>query len=106
MILGAEIGMFIMGVIALVKGKLTLTKNKVVEGTAARLLAIVLMMPIPVAFTVGLIWGIAINVGNAGGGIQQPGFGSLVAMELGIVVVCAAIVYGVGLSLAPAPPPE
>src|SRR5271155_4899651 len=40
MILGAEIGLPVMAIITLVRGKLVLTKNRVVYGTPARLLAL------------------------------------------------------------------
>ena len=38
MILGAEIGLLIVGIMALVKGRLPLTKRRVVHGLPARLL--------------------------------------------------------------------
>ena len=49
MILGMEIGLAIFGLIALVKGKMTVSKNKVVVGAAARLLGLLALTPLPAA---------------------------------------------------------
>jgi hypothetical protein len=59
MILGAEIGMLIVGIMALVQGRLPLTKTREVRGLPARLLAIVALLPLPLSFVGGLLLGIA-----------------------------------------------
>ena len=49
MVLGAEIGMLIMGFMALFKGKLTLSKTKVLYDARARVVGIFGLLPIPVS---------------------------------------------------------
>lgn len=106
MILGAEIGLIVMGIIALVKGKLTLSKTRVVYGTPARMLAIIAFLPIPLS----IVGGLAIGVFYASQGkpvtpesLRVPA----ILMELGVLVVCIVAMYAIGWSLAgPAEPPK
>src|SRR5262245_47678776 len=62
MILGAEIALLVMGLYALFAGKLTLTKQKVVRGTPARLLGILCLLPIPLSLLVGIVLGVGLAV--------------------------------------------
>jgi hypothetical protein len=98
--------MFIAGLMALIKGKLTLSKTKIVEGTAARLLGILLMLPIPTALAVGVIWGILLNANNVTGVPIQPPQGQVVAAEVGILALYGISTYVIGFLVAsePAPP--
>jgi len=102
MILGIEIVLLIVGLCALVTGKLTLGKNRVVHGPAARLLGLVAVIPIPLAFLGGLFAGAAMS-----GGGQNPLDSSsrwiFTAIEAVLVLVCLIVVFGVG-SLIAAPP--
>jgi hypothetical protein len=59
MILGLEIAMLIMGILAIVRGKVSLTKTLVVEGTAARIVGVIMILPLPLVFGVVILWGIA-----------------------------------------------
>jgi hypothetical protein len=49
--------MLIFGLIALVKGKFSLTRTKTVEGVPARIVGLMLMMPLPAALMAGLAMG-------------------------------------------------
>ena len=50
MILGIEIALVIIGLLALVRGRMTVTASRVVEGIPARLLGLLALTPIPIAF--------------------------------------------------------
>jgi hypothetical protein len=69
MILGMEIAMFVIGIMALVRGKLKLGKNKEVTGTPARLLGLIGFVPIPLAIVLNIV---AIVVLVAGGHRVDP----------------------------------
>jgi len=56
MILGLYIGLAIMGVLALVRGRMQISKTKVVVGIPARLLGLLGLTPLPLAVVVGLIY--------------------------------------------------
>jgi phage FluMu protein Com len=101
MILGAEIGLIIFGIYAMVTGKLTLTKTHIVRGTAARLIAVIALLPLPlslaVIFTAGIL---AVNRGA----ILDPNDSSArlkySLIEAGIVVGCLIAVYAIGWPVA------
>jgi uncharacterized membrane protein len=63
MICGLEIGMLIGGIIALVLGKIRLTKMVVVEGALARVAGLVMVLPIPLAFAANVCLA-GTNAGN------------------------------------------
>jgi len=52
-----DIIMLIFGIIALVRGRFLLTRAKEVRGLPARIIGIVLMIPLPLSFVVGLALG-------------------------------------------------
>src|SRR5215217_4150589 len=52
MILGIEIALIILGLMALIRGKFQLSKSKVVVGLPARLLGVLALTPLPVAVLV------------------------------------------------------
>jgi hypothetical protein len=59
---GAEIGLFICGIIALVKGTIPLSTNRVVQGVPARIIGSILLAPLIVGqggeLIMGFMWGI------------------------------------------------
>lgn len=57
MILVAEIAMLIGGFIALVSGRFKLTKNRTVVGGAARWAGFIMLLPLPIGFSVGFVIG-------------------------------------------------
>ena len=70
MILGAEIGMIVMGIMALVKGQMVLTKKRIVYGAPARFLAIITFLPLPTSFVIATIVA-AVSVAK-GLGVEVP----------------------------------
>jgi hypothetical protein len=52
-----EIAMLIGGIVAMATGKLSLTKSKVYTGVGVRIAGLMLVLPLPVALLVGLVWG-------------------------------------------------
>ena len=56
LVIGLGIGLIIAGIIALVKGKLSLTKTRAVQGVPARLLGVALMTPLPISFVVVMVY--------------------------------------------------
>ena len=99
MILGAEIGLLIMGIYALATGKLTLTKRRVVRGTRARLLAIIALLPIPITVLLGMILGIIfIGQGRSVSGSEFRWMAT--GIEAGVVVLCVIALYAIGWRLA------
>jgi hypothetical protein len=58
MIIGAEIGLIIAGILALVRGKMTVSKNKVATGSPAYIGGVIMLLPIPLAFVLVLAYGI------------------------------------------------
>ena len=100
MILGIEIAMIVMGIIAIFKGKLTISKTKVVTGWPARLLGLVCLAPLPIVFLGAAIWAIVLNVNNDTAEVQVPATSSLVGLEIGTVIFCGAIAFGVGSLIA------
>ena len=99
MILGAEIGMIIMGIMALVKGQMTLTKKKIVYGAPARFLAIITFMPIPTSFGIATIVA-AVSVAR-GQNVTQESFRMTGAgIEAAVVIFYLILLYALGFRLA------
>lgn len=95
MILGAEIGLLIMGIYAVVTGKMTLSKTRVIRGTPARALGVVAILPLPLSFAIGLIVGVMMVAQG-----QSVNTGSnrwvFAGIEATIVVVCVIAIYAIG----------
>lgn len=102
MILGAEIGMLIFGLVALVRGKLTLTKTRIVRGPMARVLGIVAMLPLPLSIGVGVLIGFAMAVQHRRF-VPDEWHGTFAIVEGGIIVACLVVVYALGWSFAETP---
>jgi len=105
MILGAEIGLLIMGIMAMSQGKLVLTKKRVVFGTPARLLAIVTFLPLPVSFVLGFLLGFAMGASGRNPGDPAVGW-QFIALEAGVLVICVGLLYGIGWQLGVDPEAE
>jgi hypothetical protein len=60
MILGAEIGLFVYGIIALIRGQFSIGKAKTVYGADARILGAISLLPLPIAgaagFSIGMLY--------------------------------------------------
>ena len=59
MILGIEIALIVVGILALARGRMTLSKTKVVVGAPARLLGLLALTPLPLAFMIGFVYAIS-----------------------------------------------
>jgi hypothetical protein len=100
MILGLQIGMLIYGIMALISGKLTLSKTRVVTGPMARYLAIVLLAPVPVAYLAhGSLHANFLARGKMAG--NENGFRwTMIGVEAAITLLCFGVVFGVGWASA------
>jgi hypothetical protein len=102
MILGIEIAMIVVGLIALFRGKLTISKTKVVEGIPARLLGLLALTPIPVVIAVGLAYTILSNPADPEKFVEENKT-TLVVIEVVIVLGIAILVFGIGAALGKDP---
>lgn len=103
MILGIEIAMIIVGLLALVRGRMTISKNKVVTGAAARLLGLVALTPLPVAFAGVALYVAASAPGDPERFVEDNKF-AIMGIEAGVVIVIAILVFGIGAAIGR--PPE
>jgi hypothetical protein len=93
-LLVGEIAAFVFGIIALATGKLKLTRTKEARGTPARIAGVLLLLPLPVAFLVGL--GVGAMLAAKGQVVAVPPW--LAFLELGIFLffmICAFTIAGV-----------
>jgi hypothetical protein len=104
MVLGAEIGLAVMGLVALFTGKLTLSKTTVLHGIPARLLGLFCMAPVPIAFMI--LFAIAISIAAQGGDpsvIDGPDWKvTLWLIEVGTLISCCILLYAIGNAVAKA----
>lgn len=82
MILGAEIGLFIYGLIAIIRGIYSMGKGQKVIGPKARLLGALCMAPIPLSMMVGIVIGLTNPEGLASGELR----GLIAGIEITILV--------------------
>jgi hypothetical protein len=61
MIIGLYIGLAIVGILALIRGRMQISKQKVVVGVPARLLGLLGLAPLPLALVAGMVY-VAANV--------------------------------------------
>lgn len=101
MICGLEIGLAIFGLIALVRGKMTLSKTKVVVGVPARLIGLLALTPLPIAFAVGFVY--AIVNGADAERMAKDNQLTLGLIEAGIVIGVAILVFAIGAAVAISP---
>jgi hypothetical protein len=98
MILGMEIGLAIFGLIALVKGKMTVSKNKVVVGVPARLLGLLALIPLPAALLFVLLY-----VASQGGQINDDDKWTVTGIEAGTVILIAILVFAIAAAVGITP---
>jgi hypothetical protein len=105
MILGLEIGLLIFGLIALIRGKMTLTKTKVVEGVPARLLGLLALTPLPIAILVGIGFVLVVAPANPekAAKIADDNKLTLALVEAGIVIFITVLVFGIGAAIGKNP---
>lgn len=103
MILGIEIGLFVMGIIALATGKMKFSASKVVEGTPARLLGALAVGTLPLVFGLGFLYGFVIGFQNPNGVPPQQLDRiktNATIMEVGVVGLVCVLLFGIGFSIA------
>jgi hypothetical protein len=99
MILGMEIAMLVMAIVALVRGKMTLSRSRVLQGTAARLIGAIGLLPLPLAFAAG--FGFGVYFGMQGQNINDPANRWILsAMEAAITVLCFVLMMALGYAFA------
>ncbi len=91
MLLGAEIAMAVIGILAMARGRMPLTERKAVLGSKARLLGLVAMLPGLFALTAFLV---------VRGSARPVELSWLWMAQLGVILACAALVYALGLRWA------
>lgn len=87
MILGVEIVLLIMGIYALVAGKLTLSKKMKLKGSSARIAGLIMISPIVLALGFGFFIGILIGLG-------------ILPVDAGILTTVLEIVFVIGALVA------
>src|SRR5690349_8225720 len=101
MILVLEIAMLVWGIIALVKGKLKISKTKEVRGAKARLLGVVLVLPLPLAMMAGFVIGFT---AARNGAVNMDSLKwTLIGVEAGIVLTCLALAVVGGMVMGQPP---
>lgn len=99
MCLIVEICMFVMGLLALIRGRLTiLTRTGESTGTPARIAGAVLMLPIPLALCGALAFGLALAA--SGKEYTEKELRDNLALrfiEPALVLFCLAVAIGIGL---------
>jgi len=92
MILGAELGILLFGLYVLFSGKYNLGKGRVLTGAKARLLGVLCLLPIPLAFAAGVLAGLFMAL--TGG--PAPSTLLTTVLEIVILVVVVVLVSGLG----------
>jgi hypothetical protein len=92
--------MLIFGIISLVTGKFTLTRNKVVYGTPARMVGLILVMPLPILVIVGVMLGFGLLA--QGKQLTEAEMKQLTTtgMIIGAVVILACFVAAIAVAAA------
>jgi hypothetical protein len=96
------LAMLVFGIIALVRGRFTLTRTKVVSGVPARIIGVILLMPLPLMLASGLLLGVIYGIqGKQPRAEDLQGIGAV--LELGIIFLCflAAVIVGVATARPP-----
>jgi len=90
MVLVLEIAMLVGGIVALITGKLSISRTLQLRGAPARIAGIVLLLPLPLAFAVG--FAIGFLKATQGKGLDES-FRLVVGLvELGITLACLVVV--------------
>ncbi len=94
-----EIAMLIFGIITLIRGRFLLTRAKEVRGWKARFIGLLLVMPFPLSFLIGMVLG-AIFL-STGKDVEGQDFRSAAFIaEFSIVAVCFIAAIGVATVFA------
>jgi hypothetical protein len=97
MCLIVEIIFFIAGLIGLIGGKLTITKNFPLEGTRARIAGLILALDLPLAFGIGLMYGLLIRAGT----IPSSMTPYAACIDVVLLLVCGGGAFGYAYATRP-----
>jgi hypothetical protein len=88
--------MFVLGIVLLVVGKISIAPNYAVRGVMARVIGVVLMMPL--AFGVGFVLGFVLTLrGHTQAQIRNEILGPLSVIEAALTVGCAVLAVLLGI---------
>lgn len=96
---GIAVGLTIFGLLGLIRGKMTISKTKVVVGVPARLLGLLAMTPIPLLLSVGVVIGL-MNLNEDPQKLQKDNQLLFAAIEVGVVVGVALLVFVIAAVVA------
>jgi hypothetical protein len=99
MILGMEIALLCAGLYALATGRFTVTRNRVVHGAPARFLGFLALLPFPLCIGYGFLRG-ADMAARGQDPSQLASDWNMIAVEAGVVILSAIVVFGLGAVLA------
>jgi hypothetical protein len=102
MIQGVEIALLVIGLLAIIRGKLTISKTKVVTGAAARLLGLIALTPLPVALAAVALYMAVSGVGDPERFADDNRM-TLMLIEAGVVIGIAILVFGIGAAIGTDP---
>jgi hypothetical protein len=101
-ILGLEIVLLVLGILALVRGRMPFLRNKVVVGAPARLLGLLALSPIPLS-----LLGIILYAGVPGSAnekeVTNEVLRTVFAIEAGTVITVAVLAFGIAAAVAVTP---
>jgi hypothetical protein len=89
-----EFFLLVFGVVALIRGKFTISSRRVVEGVPARVLGLVAIIPLPLFILGGIVLGIL--KGDKAAQFFEKNKSIFVAIELVGVAIAFAVVFGIG----------
>jgi hypothetical protein len=98
----AEIAMFVFGIIALVKGSFKLSANKIVQGGPARVIGVILLLPLILGqgggVLVAMAYGIQVGARDASDlkGLET----TLVVLNIGVTAVTLLAAIGIAAACA------
>jgi hypothetical protein len=107
MLLIIEIALLVMGIMALARGEIKLSQRKVVTGAPARLIGLLAMAPLPIAFAIGFIHGV-MHGAQAGPNNDPVKFAKdnmlfYAMIEAGILLVVGVLLVTIALACAKDP---
>jgi hypothetical protein len=83
-----EIGLLVFGIVTIALGRFTLTKTSVVRGAPARIIGVMMILPLPLTFLVALpILVVLLSRGAETGTVRVLGF----VVQVGVLLVCFAL---------------
>ena len=86
MLLGAELALLIYGIYALIKGEFGFSKDYKITAWRARVCGAACLVPIPLMFAIGIVYGIVLVVGGTPPEDIEGNTGLLTLIEIAVVI--------------------